>query len=622
MNDIINYSWSVDYSSNTTEKPADTSDEMIAFDLCSKHNLPDNTILARSQRSQVQRTIKTDVFYLLNNCTEFKTRDEHFNYLAELFPNIKSHPAEIKQILNEVCETGLMLKHRDVVKTLSHTTDETPPESKPVVFIPTCDRPESLKRLLLSIHANCDLSQIAHCIVLEDSRMQAHHTRNQQVIEEINHAHPFKIRYIGASKQDELISLLTQKLPMYQDEIDFLIGRTANRSTSTPGRSRNLALLLSVGQNALLLDDDILCQAINPPISKTGIEISFNPRDAEFYKLKEDWLPQKPAANSDPLALHAQHLGMQLGTALQKLTHSDESNHQLQIESTNAIEKLSAQSKILITACGTYGDPGTSSGEWIYHLSEASRSRLCESEDKYSHAKTTRNNWLGRSRYHLTNSTILMSAVTGLHNHELLPPYFPSLSNEDYLFGKMTQLIHPDALVMDYPWAVPHLPVDERTWGHNDNKFNINPGFLRLTSDLLHSAENSLHSKNAQLKLTVLAHLFLDQSETPYQRLHEMLTEHITTIRTERLCSLNQALVDSPNAPDYWKKDIKNGIDTYQSSLTDQEDLRIADGPDNAINGVLLDYMTTSWRQFGKALLAWPQIREAAATIIDQGFLE
>ena len=59
---------------------------------------------------------------------------------------------------------------------------------------------------------------------------------------------------------------------------------------------------------------------------------------------------------------------------------------------------------------------------------------------------------------------VLLSQMTGVDNRELLPPYFPLFRNEDFLFGENLQFLHPNSLMVDFPWALPHLPLEERQW--------------------------------------------------------------------------------------------------------------------------------------------------------------
>ena len=64
-----------------------------------------------------------------------------------------------------------------------------------------------------------------------------------------------------------------------------------------------------------------------------------------------------------------------------------------------------------------------------------------------------------------------MSQITGFDNREMLPPYLPIMRGEDRLFGCMLDFIFPSVITLDYPWAIPHLPLPERRWRNKDLVF-------------------------------------------------------------------------------------------------------------------------------------------------------
>ncbi len=61
-----------------------------------------------------------------------------------------------------------------------------------------------------------------------------------------------------------------------------------------------------------------------------------------------------------------------------------------------------------------------------------------------------------------------MSQLTGLDNSQLLPPYFPAFRGEDTLFGAMLVAIQSHSVALEYPWSVPHLPLEARTYRVRD----------------------------------------------------------------------------------------------------------------------------------------------------------
>lgn len=55
-----------------------------------------------------------------------------------------------------------------------------------------------------------------------------------------------------------------------------------------------------------------------------------------------------------------------------------------------------------------------------------------------------------------------MSQLTGYDASHLLPPFMPAFRGEDSLFAFMLLTLHPNSLVLNYSWAIPHLPLEQR----------------------------------------------------------------------------------------------------------------------------------------------------------------
>ena len=97
---------------------------------------------------------------------------------------------------------------------------------------------------------------------MDDSRVQANRDANCEAVARFNLRSAREMYYVGAQAQRELMSGLAQALPAHAAGVRFLLDRGLWQGKKTYGRSRNLCLLLSVGYRALVMDDDILCQAI------------------------------------------------------------------------------------------------------------------------------------------------------------------------------------------------------------------------------------------------------------------------------------------------------------------------------------------------------------------------
>ena len=84
----------------------------------------------------------------------------------------------------------------------------------------------------------------------------------------------------------------------------FLLQRDEWDGLPTYGISRSFALLLSVGARAVILDDDIVCEAIRSPLPNTGVQFgSVGSREAVFYSNHEDLAAHTRRLPDNPITL-------------------------------------------------------------------------------------------------------------------------------------------------------------------------------------------------------------------------------------------------------------------------------------------------------------------------------
>ena len=218
-----------------------------------------------------------------------------------------------------------------------------------------------------------------------------------------------------------------------------------------------------MGYRAIVMDDDILCEAVLPPIPDDG-KVSFRgERKAAFYPDRESLMAARRPAEEDPLNGHARCLGQSLGPALADLNGAAIDEAQFGDCNAAMLNVLDPAAPILVTQCGSWGDPGTGSVHWAINLGEDSIERLVNAPQGMAAALENRSSWFGCARPTLHKMAV-MSQMTGLDNSHLLPPYFPAFRGEDLLFGTMVEAMYHRGALVEYPWAVPHLPLEAREY--------------------------------------------------------------------------------------------------------------------------------------------------------------
>ncbi|HEY6132200.1 MAG TPA: hypothetical protein VIV27_09280, partial [Halioglobus sp.] len=589
--------------------------DLVAFTDCGLIGINNSLMLVINRQNGNQQMMTPQVVEGLKTCSTFRTVDAHAAHLANTRAELQGQQAMAATALNTLKAAGMLLRARDVCAKLAQVVPRQLPPTR--VFIITSDRPAAVQRLLDSLLGVGKLNRHDALFLIDDSRERANRDANREAVATFNLHSARTMFYVGAQAQQALMSGLIEKLPSHTAGIHFLLDPSLWQGKKTFGRSRNLCLLLSVGYRALVMDDDILCQAILSPLTEEGIGIgSGGMREATFYVSEQElWRSGKPA-DFDPLSEHASVLGSTLGCAMQRLNGGPLRESQLHNVNAALANVLTADSPILVTQCGSLGDPGTGGTHWALFQSEATVRRMISAPHGLTAAIESRLNWLGSTRPNFYKIPF-MSQLTGLDNSQLLPPYFPAFRGEDALFGAMLASVHRRSMAFEFPWSVPHLPLEARACtmqdpiaysgdiglfarylgAHIDYKDGTDPAYNldSLARDITRMASRS----DSDLLLDFRAELARAHADQLY-RLADQST------RTEKF--------QSPELQDY----LSRGINEIQRTLSiSQSPTNISGMPVNMTETQLLAQFRELARGFAAALAGWVEIRTVAATLTD-----
>jgi hypothetical protein len=211
-----------------------------------------------------------------------------------------------------------------------------------------------------------------------------------------------------------------------------------------------------------------------------------------------------------------------------------------------------------------------------------------------------------------------MSQITGFDNRHMLPPYLPIERGEDKLFGYFLDFIFPMAVTLDFPWAIPHLPIPEREWHNKDLDFTPSHSFPMFFFELVLEYKSSCRSGSPTDRLSSLSAWFNDLAATPGDSLASMYRDSRLRGDSARLHQLNTLLETAEQAPVDWQNYLRNGIRQLSTDLdmVSRDDFPIKGLPKNLETDELILFWKETWAGFAAALNAWPQIREAAVDIV------
>ena len=618
MNDKTSFSLDIDVSPDSSFKPLP---DLVAFDLCKAYPTPDGNLLLHNARSNKRAMIMPEVYASLVSCSQFQTLDQHTANIIERNPGMQDQQSDIRNVLQGMLDSGMMVSAKKTCEELKQKAS-TPVEDKkttaPVVAIITWERPQALERLLESITANCDTGNIHRLYVIDDSRKAENISQNQALVEKFSAGINTPLQYFGQQEQQSLLGELAKQIPEHESTIRFLADQSRWRDHWTSGLARNLALLLSCGRRLVMMDDDTLCDVYNPIRPKPTITFSDDAREASFFAREQDWDAQHQDLNPDPVNRHMQCLGLTFSEALNVLGQNNLQAAGFANSTALLTSELQTDSPILMTECGSLGCPGTGSNTWLPDMAPAALKQMLASDQTTTLALNSRLAWVGRNHPHFAPRSN-MSAMTGFDNRQLLPPYLPITRGEDRLFGNMLDFVFPSSITLDYPWAVPHLPIPQREWRKEDRDFTPGDSFPMFFVEQVLEQKASCLATSPVDRLTALSSWFNDLAASSSEKLATIYQDTRLRTTSVQLQHLDLLLKAAESAPADWQEYLQNGIEQLNAGmdLASREDFPLKGLPATMESDELIAFWRGIWTDFATALSAWPEIRKAAAKIIE-----
>jgi hypothetical protein len=622
MTEKTEFSLDIPVDSTTGFKPLP---DWVAFDLCKAYPATGGNLLLYNSRNGQRAMVRPEVYASLLSCNQFKTLDQHVANIVARNPGMRGQQTDIRNVLDSMLKSGIMVSAKQTVDDLKRkplSTARNKEQLPPVVAIITWERPQALERLLGSIVENCATDKLQCLYVIDDSSKNDNKDKNRGLVELFSSRIDAPLHYIGQSEQRSLLDKLAGKLPHREEAIRFLADHARWSGYWTGGLARNLALLLSCGRRLVMMDDDSLCDIYNPRQAKPDICISDSPREADFFASRQDWAGRHQTISPDPVDRHLQCLGLTFSEALQVLGE----NHLKPAGFANATalitSELQKDSPVLTTECGSVGCPGTVTNTWLPDMAPDSIKRMLASAQTTRNALTSRQVWCGRNKPHFSPRPN-MSAVTGFDNQYLLPPYLPMTRGEDRLFGNMLDFLFPNGVNLDYPWAVPHLPIPEREWREEHLDFSAGNTFPMFFIDKVVEQKDFCLAGEPIQRLAALASWFESLATATDDALVASYRDSKLRNASELMQKLESLLSVAGSAPTEWQEYLKNGVEqlTGDLDLASRGALPLKGGGFSLEGDELITFWKDVWSGFAAALNAWPEIRQAATEIIEKDFV-
>ena len=249
---------------------------------------PGGSVILHKLRGDRRVMVQPDVAEALRQCGPFRTVEAHTRRVVESSPLLKEHAEHTQQTLQGLADSGIFESSDACWRRLTQGDTPRLEQTACRVFVLTCDRPAALDRLLSGLREFPLPSPVEGVWIIDDSRDGENVKKNAGIIEAQAEGAKVPVVHVDLTFREDLIQHLKSALPEYRHCVEWFLERSVWGAQPTYGLARNIALLLSVGKRALLLDDDIIPQAIAPPLAARTLHFATpNEREAQFYASRE-----------------------------------------------------------------------------------------------------------------------------------------------------------------------------------------------------------------------------------------------------------------------------------------------------------------------------------------------
>ena len=603
--------FNISYSLGRPPSTAKAAQDIWSFNRCRLYPSASGTVLAQPQTNAPSTLLQKELADALFFCKPFRTLESHFEEITAHIPGIQDHREDTLNTLADLTQSGLLESGREAWQRLISGSGKDNSESCGVCIL-TCDRPAALERLLLALTRAELPEQVDKVWVVDDSRESDSIKRNAEIIRKFTSLCGANLIHFDETYRKKLTERLVTRLPEAAESINWLIGRDHWGHFATYGQARNLALLLNVGKRLLMLDDDIIPEAIYPPLPSEGIRISLNDsREISLWESRESLEAHSLLLRKSPLNLMLDSLGGEAGKLLDTTGGSWETLTGLDGELLAAYD---GASPIIMTQCGYWGDPGTDTKtSSLFNLSHSNLDRILKDFGDLGGTVGARAAWSG-ARSPTLSPHATMSAVTGADHSLLLPPYLPVGRGEDALFGVMVQRLHPHSLVLNEGWAVRHEPIEGRTGNQSLTPERASLGLSTLVDWIGRTPVDS-SGLNERNRLIGISDQILTLTEREQSACESLAVQEVASRRALQLkkCMEHMSrLTMQEHLPGYaeWRSNIEASRDKLLSQISNAEN----DPIEAYLNSRSLDFerLRREGRNFANALRHWPSICEAS----------
>lgn len=597
----MQFQYSVSVPNSAAEPPLYASREGIAL------FLGGDECVFRLRDGGGNHVMTTDVLQAVALTRQFRPLAEHAAAIAAQLPALQGRSDVVLRVLENLVQRGILVSDATLRAELTRAVPAREPAPPGAAWIRACDRPTELARLLASLEA----SRAAHGAVppvrvIDDSRHAAAADANRRVLADAA-ARGLDVRHLADAEIEDLLARLERALPAHRAAIRFLFGRSPERARFGGGRALNLALLLGAGTRAALLDEDFVLPLHRHPAARAGL------LPAGSTELAVRVLPDLEAAlaagvpdAAEPFAAAARWCGQSLSAVLGATPELAITRESLAGVDIGSLRRIRADGRIAAVQHGHRGQAGAAGNTFLFLLDRDGRQTLWASREAYLRALDDRCVYAGVPQYTLVPQAAFTPFM--VDGGALLPPTMPYGRCEDSLFNQLLPAIRADALILQTPFAIGHVPEPGRRplAGLRDPD---QPDLNTFLADYVVGRIETLRAQDPARRLRAIAEHYADLAAAPAADREALLGEYLAHRRADLIQRLQAVFQEAgAESPVYWQADVRLKIEVNGRALTAEEPPRLHGWPADWDGRRCADELARELQAWSQALMAWPAL--------------
>ena len=496
-----------------------------------------------------------DVLDALELCQPFAPLRQHRDSIIDKLPQLKDQAAAVDQILLALMQRGLLVPAARVLQDFAASGRPSLPLAPACLRLSNARRTAFDERDLPMLRELIEITGGLRVLVADEVAERQRNTWQGALAEA-----GLQAEWWDSEKQQEFLGHLASD----EDDGQALLALAGpNGAGQADARLTNLALLLSAGQRAVILDSDQLAPLRATPGVQPGFDLS--PSAA-----REAWFETQQAGSLPGGSLNTaiDWCGRSLGQLLRPGAPLGLSAGDLARRSLAEIRRIPAEGQVDSLIFGTVGALDIEHNRWLYSLDPKSRDRLWLPEPAYLERRRGRHLIHGIRRARLLNGAPMAPSVFAVGSAS---GFFNPLADQPHAyFGAFAQLLDPNRRSLHMPWCLSRSDADEPDRISNGLSPFV-PSLNRLLSDWAVAEQRRCQAEQPLDRAHWWSAQLTDLAAASAAHRRTRLSEFVARARAQLVSGMQHQLETAPAPPPPWRDDVIALVEGNARALLSKE---------------------------------------------------